>query len=272
MGYCTSCGHELGIGRFCTNCGHPVSDEPPAARYPLFADEVEPDPIPYEEPVELAPDPTRHRRTPRAWWSLVAVVLAVALVGVLVWVALDLATGDGDDEPSADESATAATVPSDRPGKGDPMRGASVLVPATAPPNQDTAGNRTTYAAGNMLDGDPTTCWRMPGDGARSEITVTLAGRTHLTSVGMINGYAKTAEDGTDWYAGNRRVLAVEWVFDDGTTVEQELTETREMQPVDVDVTTRSVVIRLVAVSEPGSGPAARDYTAISELSLTGGR
>ena len=112
----------------------------------------------------------------------------------------------------------------------------------------------------------------MPGDGAGSEITVTLARRTHLTSVGMVNGYAKTSEDGDlDWYAGNRRVLAVEWVFDDGTTVEQELAETREMQTVDVDVTTRTVVVRLVVVSPPGSGPAARDYTAISELSLTGG-
>ncbi|MFC5728410.1 MULTISPECIES: zinc ribbon domain-containing protein [Nocardioides] len=68
--YCTSCGHELGIGRFCTNCGKPVPGRhpeatpaagvpptpppaaspsapaapppvgavPPAARYPLFAD------------------------------------------------------------------------------------------------------------------------------------------------------------------------------------------------------------------------------------------
>lgn len=25
MGYCTKCGHELGIGRFCTNCGQPIA-------------------------------------------------------------------------------------------------------------------------------------------------------------------------------------------------------------------------------------------------------
>ncbi|WP_435769352.1 NADase-type glycan-binding domain-containing protein [Nocardioides sp. SYSU DS0651] len=65
--YCTSCGHELGIGRYCTNCGMPVPGRhpeaapgpaapvtvpvpdppavtpaagtaPPAARYPLYAD------------------------------------------------------------------------------------------------------------------------------------------------------------------------------------------------------------------------------------------
>ena len=268
MGVCVSCGHELGIGRFCTNCGHPVSDDPPAARYPLFADEVEPEPLPL--PTDLAPDPTQHR-APRSWWPWVAVALALALVVVLVLVALDLSTGDGDDAtPSAGE-ATSEPVPSKQAGRRDPTRGASVLVPATAPPNQDTDGNRTTYVGVNMLDGDPETCWRMPGNGAGGEITVTLENQTHLTSVGMVNGYAKSAGD-LDWYAGNRRVLAVEWVFDDGTTVEQELSETREPQTVDVDVTTRTVVVRLVSVSEPGTGPEARDYTAISELLLAGGR
>ena len=34
----------------------------------------------------------------------------------------------------------------------------------------------------------------------------------------------------------------------------------------------RTVVVRLVSVSEPGTGPEARDYTAISELLLAGGR
>ena len=67
MGYCTSCGHELGVGRFCTNCGHPV--DAPSSRYPLFADEVVPEVVPevvaeperegapQPEPLELAPPP-----------------------------------------------------------------------------------------------------------------------------------------------------------------------------------------------------------------------
>ena len=61
-----------------------------------------------------------------------------------------------------------------------------------------------------------------------------LAAPTTLTSVGLVNGYAKTAQDGGtsfDWYAGNRRVLAVEWVFDDGTVVRQDLDETRDSRP-----------------------------------------
>lgn len=264
MDHCANCGHELAGGRFCTNCGHPVGQEPPAARYPLYADEVEVEVEP--EPVVLAPDPTV--RAPRAWWPWVAVLVALVLVAVLVVVALDWATGDGERSPE-DDPSSAPAVPA---GRGTDVAGdATVAVPATAPPNQDTAGNRTTYAGANMLDGEPTTCWRMPGDGTGAELTVTLAEETHLVRVGLVNGYAKSAGD-LDWYAGNRRVLAVEWVFDDGTTVEQDLTETRDLQAVDVDVTTTTVVVRLTTVSEPGTGPAARDYTAISELSLVRGR
>jgi hypothetical protein len=263
MGTCTSCGHDLGVGRFCTSCGHPVGQEPHTARYPLFADEVAPD------PVVLAPDPTL--RGPRVWWPWVAVLVALVLVVALVIVALDWATGDGD-RPSDGSSSPA--VPAGRPNGGpggDVAADASVTVPATAPPNQDTSGNRTTYDAANMLDGVPETCWRMPGDGTGSELTVSLPEETRLKRVGMINGYAKSAGD-LDWYEGNRRVLSVEWVFDDGTTVEQDLTDTRELQTVGVDVTTTTVVVRLVAVSGPGTGPEARDYTAISELSLVRGR
>ena len=71
-----------------------------------------------------------------------------------------------------------------------------------------------------------------------------------------------------DWYHGNRRIDSVEWVFDDGSTVSQDLGDTTDVQSVDVDVTTTTITLRLVAVSEPGTGPASRDYTAISDLSL----
>ena len=29
MSSCTSCGHQLGVGRFCTNCGAPVDSSTP---------------------------------------------------------------------------------------------------------------------------------------------------------------------------------------------------------------------------------------------------
>ncbi len=58
---------------------------------------------------------------------------------------------------------------------------------------------------------------------------------------------------------------------DDGTTVAQDLDDTTAVQSVDVDVTTATVVLRLVEVSPPGTGPASRDYTAVSEISLVAG-
>jgi hypothetical protein len=57
--------------------------------------------------------------------------------------------------------------------------------------------------------------------------------------------------------------------LDDGTKVRQQLKDDRKLQLVDVGpVTTHRVVLKLVAVSPPGSGTASRDFTAVSEVSL----
>jgi hypothetical protein len=190
-----------------------------------------------------------------------------------------------DSAPPASDTASspvsgspAEPSPSETAPVGDPVDvagQAAASAPRTAPPNEDVYGNRTTYAAGNMLDGSPSTCWRMPGDGTGSELTFALAGPTSMTQVGLINGYAKKVRVGgrtLNWYVGNRRVLSVQWVFDDGTTVDQALSETTDMQTLDLaaPVTTSTVRLRLVTVSAPGTGRSARDYTAISEVSLVG--
>ena len=152
---------------------------------------------------------------------------------------------------------------------------ASAKAPKTAPPNEDVNGDQVSYDASNMLDGVPETAWRAAGDGKGLNLTFTLREPTELHQVGLVNGYAKTSTDSKgrtfDWYLGNRRIQSVVWVFDDGSKVEQELNETRELQLVDVpDVVTRRVVLRLIAVSPPGEGNAARDFTAISEVSMVG--
>ena len=285
MAICASCGHELGVGRFCTNCGHPVDAPPPAPstppppqagqvpppppRYPLYADEAAPPPT-YVAP-EPVPQPVRRARP--VWPFAVAAVALLLVVGVLAGVAL-LSGDDGSTATVTPQPLKHRGSPSDAPAGGTLTAGATVAVPATAPPNQDVNGRPTTYDGDNMLDGVPETCWRMPGDGTGEEITVTLPRETHLRRVGLINGYAKTARDAQgnelDWYHGNRRVLGVEWVFDDGTTVQQDLADTEAVQWVDVDVTTTTVVLRLVSVSPPGTGRASRDYTAISDLSFVG--
>lgn len=243
----------------------PPSDDGP--RFPLFADEV---------PTDLAPAPagaSHHRRT-TGWvpWAGVAAVLLLVAVGAfwLLGGGGPGAAGGGTTDPGGHSGNAAAG------GKAsDVARLASVQVPATAPPNQDVRGNMVRYDGRNMLDGVAQTCWRMIGDGTGKEITLTLAKPTRLTTVGLINGYAKIARDGggkaLDWYHGNRRVLTVEWTFDDGTTVTQDLADTNRLQTVDVGpVTTRTVRLKLVSVSEPGTGRAARDNTAISDVSLVG--
>lgn len=266
----------------------PPPPSPPAQpRFPLFADEVRPaTPSAYPPPV---PPPSGHRRTDArpAWLPWLVGALAVLLVAVVGTVLL-VSAGD-DDEPAADAPSSSATpsgsgsptddgtTPSGTPEPGEPRDVAATAtadVPRTAPPNTDVDGNLVRYEARNLLDGVPTTCWRMPGDGTGETITVTLAEPTTLSEVGIVNGYAKTSDDdGTllDWYRGNRRVLAVEWTFDDGTVVSQSLAEQRSLQTVEVDdVTTSTVTLRLVTVTAPGKGRSARNYTAVSDLSFVG--
>ena len=261
-------------------------------RYPLDADEAAVTTTGSHRRVDNLP---RHRPV---WlpWLLIAVVLMV-FASAGVWLLLSggddpatTATDDRSSSPSSpsstpttqppDPSPSETEKPSDEPTEepsADPVgvaRQATVSVPATAPPNQDLDGNQVRYEGRNMLDGVPETCWRMPGDGSGKSLLLALAEPTTLTSVGLVNGYAKIARDGGtsfDWYAGNRRVLAVEWVFDDGTVVRQDFERTRTMQSIDIDpVTTETVELRLLTVSSPGQGNSARNYTAISEVSLLG--
>jgi hypothetical protein len=124
------------------------------------------------------------------------------------------------------------------------------------------------------VDGALDTCWRMAGDATGTVLTFELDQPTTLSRVGLVNGYAKTAFSGGrrfDWYAGNRRVVSVDWIFDDGSSVSQSFSGSRAMQTEPIDpVTTATVRLEITAVSPPGHGRAARDDTAISEVTLVG--
>ena len=210
--------------------------------------------------------PPRRGASAIVWAALGALVVLALVLGV--W--LLLRGGPSSDPKDSRSGAPQAGAPAE----GENVAGtATASAPVTRPPGEDTQGNKTSYDASNMLDGDPTTAWEMPGDGRGKVLTFTLAKRTHLSQVGLINGYAKVGEqDGqkVDWYAGNRRVLQVEWLFDNGSTVTQDLQQTRKLQTTDVDVTTKTVRLRLVEVSGPGEGKAARNMTAVSEVRLSG--
>jgi hypothetical protein len=146
--------------------------------------------------------------------------------------------------------------------------------PAHAPAGLDFSGQPVTYVAPNLVDGRNDTCWRTPGDATGMVLTFHLDQPTRLSRVGLVNGYSKIAYSHGrpyDWYLGNRRVLAVDWIFDGGTTVSQELGTNRALQQTAIKpVTTEVVQLRITAVSPPGKGRAARNDTAISEVFLQG--
>jgi hypothetical protein len=170
--------------------------------------------------------------------------------------------------PSPSPSPAQVGAPSDVAGL------ARATAPTHAPAAVDFAGNPVTYDPSNLVDGAADTCWRQAGDATGTVLTFRLDQPTRLSRVGLINGYAKTAFSGGrsyDWYAGNRRVLSVEWIFDDGSSVTQQFATSRAMQSQAIaPVTTSTVRVRITAVSPPGRGRAARNDTAISEVSLVG--
>lgn len=299
-----------------------LPDAPSNARFPLFADEVEPPGaagpalpagrsagVPGDVGAGDGGDRDDRGRTGRGGLPPWAVVGLVGLAGIVVVTAvgLRLVTGDTDSAgdgperapgasasapastgtPSAGADATAPSAPADTPTAtptGRAVRlgaGARVRVPATTPPGESVTGERVSFAAANLLDRDTATCWRRAGDGTGDTLVVTLATESLVTRVGLVNGYAKTDTDDRgrtyDWYDRNRRVLAVEWTFDDGTTLRQDLRTTPRMQTVAVPgggALTGTVRLRLLQVSAPGRRAGVegygRDNTALSELDLVG--
>jgi hypothetical protein len=241
--------------------------------------------LPYEEVDDPhGDDPLRGR----AWIGWVTG--AVVLVG-LVLVLLQVFASDPEDEGTATDPA-ASQSPAPGTGKGtkpetpqespkgakgggkqrDLLAGATFAVPATAPPTTDFDGNLVAYEASQMHDGNPSTTWRTAGDATGQAITITLPKPGVVQRVGLLNGYAKQVA-GVDWYPNNRRILSVTWGFDDGTSVEQTFAERPAVQRLKVPpVETSTITITITSVTPPGSGNLGRDYTAISEVTVSGRR
>jgi hypothetical protein len=280
LSYCTQCGHLAEPGRFCTQCGAELAELAERWRtdtseraitaviepfdFELYADAPAADPVAVPATVPVAVPARvpawlvrsgRHRfRGP--WW--LAAAAAVVLVCLVAWLLGRAITG-GSDPATPPPSVAAGDVV-------DLTRGASAAAEHTARPSLDLSGDMVPYDAHNLLDGVESTAWRMAGDGSGNTLTVTLPSASVVTRVGLINGYAKVDDD-VNWYPRNRRVLEVEWHFDDGTTVVQHLDETRRMQTIDVGpISTSTIRVKLMIVSPPGG----RDYTAVSDLLIEG--
>jgi hypothetical protein len=255
-------------------------------RFPLYADEVAGTP-PATDTVDETSAPTGHRSERRPsipLWAPLLVLTLLAVLGVAVWLLTD-----GDPEPQqasdvpssspekspAQSDGSSPTEPESPTGTPDDLApGATVEGPAPLKPSRDLAGKPVTYPAENMLDDDLATAYRMPGDASGQTITFTLPEESVINEVGLVNGYSKTDTAGdrtVDWYALNRKIVKAEWIFDDGTSVVQNLRIGKDPQTVAVDdVATTSIQLRIVEVTPPGKGAMRKDVTAISDVLLRG--
>jgi hypothetical protein len=304
---CLHCGAPVTGGHFCTSCGARLGTEPTNPRISTSTTDtaervyLAPGPAyaggaaPAAEPTHRATDPGPPRPAPGpGLWIGVAVALVVVLVlgGFLLLRGTGGSGGDGNAAPAplvpeshstASRSASHSPSPSTASSSSAPaVKGpptnvagfAQATAPAHAPAGVDFGGRPVSYEAPNMVDGRNDTCWRTTGDATGMVLTFRLDQPTRLTRVGLVNGYSKIAYSHGhpyDWYLGNRRVEAVDWLFDDGSAVSQQLGQDRAMQQIAVRPVTTSVVrLRITQVSPPGKGRAARNDTAISEVFLQG--
>lgn len=288
---CAHCGAPPGTGRFCTNCGAPFDSVPMAPSPPTHTSVVPGLPA-YDEP-----EPRRSSRAASLTLGLGMAAILVALLAGGGWLLLH---GGGSSaattspplvprshhpkptpskathtpEPTLTPTPSSTASPRQQGPAADVAGLSRASAPAHAPAGVDLNGQPVTFVPANLVDGARETCWRAPGNATGTVLTFRLDQPTRLTRVGLVNGYAKTAYAGGrtfDWYEGDRRVLAVDWLFDDGSSVSQLFSATRAMQTIDVPpVTTSTVQLRITAVTPPGQGPAARDDTAVSEVSLVG--
>jgi hypothetical protein len=125
-----------------------------------------------------------------------------------------------------------------------------------------------TYEPAFAVDDDSESAWRCPGDGAGERLVLDLGGSVQVAEVGLVPGYAKTdPADNSDRYAENRRITAVRWHFDDGTTIEQELDPDATLRdPQTLRLAPRAterLVLEILASSD-----APRDTVAVSDLRI----
>lgn len=259
--FCASCGAEVTEVRVLAGSGRPIAElrvtgfathDELAARAPALRPNLTAE-SGYSDQSE---DDEVRRGLRRAPLGVVLGSAAAAVILVATAVIALIASNQGSDEPEAGTTVEHAPA-------------AEIEVPATAPDSADNAGERTSYRAGNLVDGDPATAWRMRGSGKGEQIVLTWPEPVTITEVGLVNGYAKVDDLGeVDRYRQNRRIAEVTWRFDDGTESTQRFESSTELQTLTLDtpITTDRLRIRLDQVSRSGG----RNFTAISEIRVTG--
>ncbi|MGH3811486.1 MAG: NADase-type glycan-binding domain-containing protein [Pseudonocardiaceae bacterium] len=255
MTYCTNCHTPRdSSSRFCTGCGVQLS----------------------------AASPTHPHSRGRFVIALTALVLLLSGGGVAAWAALV----HGTSPPALPNPATPpnqSQVATPSPDRSDPSRTTSALLGTASASascissaGRDVNGTIFTYEPDKAIDNVRDTAWRCDGDGVGQWLKISFQSSATLTSIGIMPGYAKTdPSDGTDRYAQNRRISAVSYTFDDGSTVTQSLGTgalDRSTQTVSLpNVSTSHMTITILSSvrGEATGGQEPFDKVAISEIAVS---
>lgn len=215
----------------------------------------EPPPVPARPPSERTTGSRRRSRLHRAVLGLV--LLAAAGAWPHLRKAWDAVPAEAPPAPPA------APAP-------DPHLLTPVAIEAStfSVPSTDGAGAAVTFGPDHAVDLDPATAWRVDGDGRGAWLLLDFGGPHHITRVGVVPGWPHVDPvSGTDRFQQNRRPALVGYLFDDGTALQQELTDEPRAQVVDVDVAAQRL---LVVVLEPAGGQTPRDALAVAEVLVVG--
>lgn len=269
MTYCTKCGTPQESGSvFCTGCGNQVN--------PALSASANNTPLPSPSTDSL----THPRPRGRLVAALTALVLLLGGGGVAAWATL----AHGADPPAPlspppNQLQTSASSPvQGGPSRSVPasLRIASTSASCVSPPGQDANRTPVTYEPERAIDGLPDTAWRCDGDGVGQRLEISFSGTVTLTSIGIVPGYAKIDPyDGTDRYAQNRRISAVQYTFDDGSAVSQSFATSasyRSLQTLALpNVSTSHVTITILSSvsGEATGGQQPFDKVAISEVAVS---
>ena len=126
-----------------------------------------------------------------------------------------------------------------------------------------------------MLDTDPSTAWRMDGDGSGQTITVSFGRRVTMTGLALDPGFDKTGKNEDRWKE-NRRISAATFTTDDGsaftvsfaTDLDLPVKDRLQSFMLPAPVETRTLRVH-IDTTEP-SPPRTFDTTAISRLAVLG--
>lgn len=136
----------------------------------------------------------------------------------------------------------------------------------------DEAFNPVEYQPEFVFDEDTQTAWQCVGDGVGETLAFELGEPVAISELGLVPGYAKEdPHEGTEWYPLNRRLTEVQWHFDDGEPIVQELDpnpDLRELQTVSLDEPRTTTTLTLEIMSSVLGPDGTRDNIAVTEIMI----